>query len=149
MNSRDVIEGIQSYVAADGQTMVVAADGAYLGVLSSDVNHPDSISNPQGNYGSRHSVTSTQNPHSLYGGVHGVYSPYNPHCVQPPQLMINSQSVGLLSVNPHLNGHDLNLILGILLGARYGGKSLQEVMLDSYSQSRATSAWLMSQTLQF
>ncbi len=103
--------------------MVVAADGTYLGVLSSNISHPESICNPQGNYGSIYSTTSTQNPHSMYGGTHGIYSPYNPHCIQPPQLITNQKNVGVLSTNPHLVGqiarHDLNIILGVLLGARY------------------------------
>ncbi len=66
MNGQDIIQSVKSYIALDGQMVVIASDGAYLGVLSSDLSHPESISNPQGNYGSIHSTTSTQNPHSMY-----------------------------------------------------------------------------------
>ncbi|ABA24701.1 hypothetical protein Ava_D0036 [Trichormus variabilis ATCC 29413] len=152
MNSQDIIQGIRAYIALDGQMVIVAADGTYLGIITADVSHPESICNPQGNYGSIYSTTSTQNPNSLYGGAHGIYSPYNPHCVQPPQLIVNNQNAGVISINPHLpqrERHDLNMILGILLGARYSAKSMAEVVLDSYSQNRATSAWLMNQTLGF
>lgn len=153
MNSQDIIQGVRAYIALDGRMIIVAADGTYLGILTGDVSHTESVCNPQGNYGSLHSTTSTQNPHSLYGGSHGIYSPYNPHCIQPPHLIVNQQAVGVLSSNPNLSGqqsrHDLNMILGILLGARCSSKSMAEVVLDSYSQSRATSAWMMSQTLRF
>ncbi|YAG15129.1 hypothetical protein NSTC745_04490 [Nostoc sp. DSM 114161] len=124
MNSQDIIQAIKCYIALDGKMVIVAADGTYLGILSSDVSHPESICNPESSYGSIYSFTSTQNPHSLYGGTHGIYSPYNPHCLQPPQLIANNQNVGVLSTNSHLVGqqerHDLNIILGILLGARWG-----------------------------
>ncbi|QSJ14157.1 hypothetical protein JYQ62_19665 [Nostoc sp. UHCC 0702] len=134
----------------DGRMVVIAADETYLGLLTSDISHPESICNPQGNYGSLHSTTSTQNPHSIYGGMHGLYSPYNPYCLQPPQLIANGQNAGVLSSNQNLpERHDISLIIGILLGARFSTKSTAEIVLDADNQSRATSAWLMSQTLHY
>jgi hypothetical protein len=153
MNGQDIIQSVKSYIALDGQMVVVASDGTNLGVLSSDLSHPESISNPQGNYGNIHSPTSTQNPHSMYGGTYGIYSPYNPYCVQPPQMIVSQQVIGVISTNSNLAGqqprHDMNLILGILLGARCSSKSMAEIVLDAHNQDRATSAWLMSQTLRF
>ncbi len=65
---------------------IYAADGTYLGRLSSNPYMTDSISNPYGRYGSPYSSTSINNPNSRYGSPYSSISPNNPYAPRPPVL---------------------------------------------------------------
>jgi hypothetical protein len=65
---------------------IYAADGTYLGRLSSNPYLTDSISNPYGRYGSPYSSTSINNPYSRYGSPYSSISPNNPFATRPPVL---------------------------------------------------------------
>jgi len=47
---------------------IYTSDGTYMGVYSSDPRGVDSISNPDGIYGSKNSATNIHNPYGTYGG---------------------------------------------------------------------------------
>lgn len=65
---------------------IYAADGTYLGRLSSNPYLSDSISNPYGRYGSPYSSTSVNNPYSRYGSPYSSMSPNNPFATRRPVL---------------------------------------------------------------
>ena len=68
---------------------IIAADGQYLGRLSSNPYDPDSVSNPYGPYGNPYSPTSINNPYSQYGSQFSPISPIspnNPYATKPPVL---------------------------------------------------------------
>ncbi|MEX1118107.1 MAG: hypothetical protein WEB60_04860 [Terrimicrobiaceae bacterium] len=65
---------------------IYAADGTYLGRLSSNPYLADSISNPYGRYGSPYSSTSINNPYSRYGSPFSSMSPNNPFATRAPVL---------------------------------------------------------------
>jgi len=66
---------------------IVAQDGQFLGVLSSNKFDPLSVSNPYGTYGSKYSPTSINNPYSTYGSKYSPLSPTNPYATTPPLLI--------------------------------------------------------------
>jgi hypothetical protein len=74
--------------AIDGVAQLYAADGQFLGVLSSNQYDLNSIFNPNGIYGSTWGIFSIRNPSSLYGSSYGIYSPYNPNSLNPPIIRI-------------------------------------------------------------
>lgn len=88
--------------AIDGQAALCAANGQFLGLVSSVQFHPHSICNPNGMHGSPYHVTSVQNPHGIYGSPHGLYSPYNPHSIQPPVIIYQNQIVLRVTKNPYV-----------------------------------------------
>ncbi len=65
---------------------IIAADGTYLGKLSSNPYDPQSVANPYGKYGSPYSPTSINNPYSQYGSAYSTMSPNNPYAIKPPVL---------------------------------------------------------------
>jgi len=65
---------------------IIAADGTYLGRLSTNRYAADSVSNPNGKYGSPYSPTSINNPHSKYGSAFSTLSPNNPHATRAPGI---------------------------------------------------------------
>jgi hypothetical protein len=69
---------------AAGAPGIYAADGTYLGRLSSNPYDPQSTSNPYGTYGSPYSPTSINNPYSVYGSPYSTMSPNNPYATSPP-----------------------------------------------------------------
>lgn len=153
---------VQQMAALDGQMIITAADGQYLGILSSDLQHPESVLNFNCSYGCPYGMTSTQNPNSVYGGANGIYSPYNPNSIQPPQLLINGQAVIVATMNQNLQSQlpkvDLSLLLGVLLGARYGaGNSysqspqmqLLQMEMEDMARARRDAAWLVSQSYRY
>ncbi|MDH7601220.1 MAG: hypothetical protein QHI38_03630 [Armatimonadota bacterium] len=64
---------------------VYAADGTYLGKLSTNRYDPESISNPYGRYGNPYGNTIT-NPHSKYGSPYSPLSWRNPYATNPPRI---------------------------------------------------------------
>lgn len=92
-----------SYPAYAGSP-IYAADGRYLGILSSNNFHPDSISNEFGLYGSPLSVTSMFNKLSQYGGRFSLLSPFNQYSVNAPIVYLNAQPVAYISINEFIPG---------------------------------------------
>jgi hypothetical protein len=117
----------QDLITLDGQMGLVAQDGNFLGLISSDTNHPNSIINPN-TYGNPYE-NSIYNHNTQYGGQHGLQSPCNSSCLNPPILMdINDKHLALVTRNYNLiaNGLDIidiDFILGILWGLAYQQRS--------------------------
>jgi hypothetical protein len=99
----------QQLIALDGQIGLVAQDGTFLGLISSDTNHPNSIINPN-TYGNRYGQT-IHNQYSQYGGQYGLYSPYNSFCSHPPILInANEQFLAIITRNNYVNTNSLDII---------------------------------------
>lgn len=79
--------------AVDSIAQLWAADGQFLGVLSSNQYDLNSVANPSGFYGGSCGVYSIQNPSGMYGGACGFYSPYNISCMNPPVVLYQNQAV--------------------------------------------------------
>lgn len=84
------------------ESFLLAQDGQFLGILSSNKYQTDSVMNEYGTYGSKYSSTSIFNQYSQYGSRYGFYSPFNPYTSTPPQIILKGQWVGLLSSNTFL-----------------------------------------------
>jgi hypothetical protein len=110
----------QALVALDGQVGLVAQDGNFLGLMSSDTNHPNSIINPN-TYGNPYEDTIC-NQNSQYGGQHGLQSPYNSFCLNPPIMIdVNDKQLALVTRNHNLITNGLDIIdLDFMLGLLYG-----------------------------
>jgi hypothetical protein len=110
----------QDLITLDGQLGLVAQDGIFLGLISSDSNHPNSIINPN-TYGNPYENT-IYNQNSQYGGQHGLQSPYNSSCLNPPILIdINDKHLALATRNYNLITNGLGIIdIYFMLGILYG-----------------------------
>jgi hypothetical protein len=86
----------------NGIAQLWAADGQFLGVISSNRYDPYSISNPRSEYGSFSGIYSIHNADGLYGSSSGIYSPYHPESVNPPLVFFQEQPILVLSKNYHL-----------------------------------------------
>lgn len=64
---------------------IYAADGTYLGKLSSNKYDPESISNPYGKYGNPYG-NNLMNPYSKYGSKYSPESWTNPYAYQAPKV---------------------------------------------------------------
>jgi hypothetical protein len=100
---------LQDLISLDGKLELYAQDGHFLGLLSSDLNDPNSIIN-QKTYGNRHNINSIHYQHGIYGGQYGQHSPYNYCCLYPPTLILQQQCVGLVSKNKHILDRNLTII---------------------------------------
>jgi hypothetical protein len=100
----------QALVALDGQVGLVAQDGNFLGLMSSNINHPNSVINPN-TYANCYGQT-IHNQYSPYGGQYGSYSPYNSYCLNPPILFLieNNQQLALLTRNQYVINNGLDII---------------------------------------
>ncbi|HAA30544.1 MAG TPA: hypothetical protein DCE56_26245 [Cyanobacteria bacterium UBA8553] len=94
----------------DGYGQLWSPSGQFLGLLSSNQRHLNSIINPKGPYGSFYSPSSIQNPQGLYGSPEGIYSPYNPHCINPPVIFFRGQPLLVLTRNLNLYTNGLNIV---------------------------------------
>jgi hypothetical protein len=138
---------LEFLASADGIAQLWAADGQFLGVLSSNQFDPNSISNPN-TYGSFYSYHSIQNPASPYGGACGIYSPYNITCINPPVILYQGQPMLVISKNLTVltNGLsiiDPDLMLSIYTQAAYQHPALihQQTMADLTNTLLQTSAY--------
>jgi hypothetical protein len=105
---------VELFQALDGYGQLWCPSGQYLGRLSSDPHHPNSITNSRGKYGSPYSPTSIHNPQCPYGSPDGFHSPFNPHCRNSPIILYQGQPLlvvtsnfsvftnGLKTVDPYL-----------------------------------------------
>lgn len=82
-----LLAALPSLPAPGGPPAIVARDGQFLGVLSSNRYDSLSVSNPYGQYGSKYSSTSIHNPYSVYGSKYSSLSPNNPYATSPPILV--------------------------------------------------------------
>lgn len=97
-------------VSVNGVAQLWAADGQFLGVLSSNLYDPNSISNPHANYGGSHGIYSIRNLYGLYGSQYGVYSPYNNFCINPPVVFYQNQPVLMVTKNSYVISNGLPII---------------------------------------
>jgi hypothetical protein len=84
------------------ESFLLAQDGQFLGMLSSNRYQIDSVLNEYGSYGSKYSSTSIFNQYGNYGSRFGQYSAFNPYASNPPQVIYRGQWVGYLSTNTFL-----------------------------------------------
>ena len=101
---------IEVFQLLDDQGQLWSPSGQFLGRLSSQAEHINSIINPEGDYGSPYSLISIHNPQSQYGGEKGEYSPFNPNCQNPPIVFYQSQPLFILSNNFNLYTNGLKVI---------------------------------------
>jgi hypothetical protein len=91
----------------DGQAALLANDGTYLGLVSSNSITADSICNPIGQYGSRISSRSVRNTIGTYGSSISSESAYNAITSTPPMIirLTDGARLGYLTKNQILPGH--------------------------------------------
>lgn len=86
-----------------GESFLVAADGQFLGLLSSNKYMTDSVMNEYGSYGSKYSSTSIFNQYSQYGSQYSQLSAFNQYTQTPPRIFLRGVMIGFLSVNGYVN----------------------------------------------
>lgn len=96
--------GMYTIENIDGKASLFGQDGQYLGLISTDQSHPDSVCNPNGIHGSIYSPVSVRNRTGSYGSDYHWYSPYNPTTLNPPVIVIDWLGIGLLTKNVALPG---------------------------------------------
>ena len=84
-----------------GESFLVAADGQFLGMLSSNRYKTDSVMNEYGGYGSKYSSTSIFNTYSQYGSEYSQLSAFNPYTQTPPRIFLRGNLVGYLTANQY------------------------------------------------
>lgn len=84
--------------------LVIAEDGTYLGVFSSNTFDPESICNPYGLYGSKYGLNSIWNTYGLYGSNYGLYSAFNEYSISPPMIVVDGRVMGYLTTNRYKVG---------------------------------------------
>ncbi len=86
-----------------GESFLVAADGQFLGILSSNKYMTDSVMNEYGSFGSKYSSTSIFNQYSQYGSQYNLLSPFNQYTQTPPRIFLRGVMIGYLTVNRYVN----------------------------------------------
>lgn len=104
------------YDYIDGSSYLVAYDGQYLGIISSNAYLSDSIMNPYGSYGSQYATNSIFNPYGTYGSVYNSYSATNPYTTTPPVIVLSTiygdVAIAYLTKNQYLtNAIDPDLLV--------------------------------------
>lgn len=85
----------------DGEAILIAHDGTYLGLISSNQYDSQSIINPYGSYGSKYASKSIMNQYGSYGGEYASKSPFNKYTSTPPRIYLDNQFIGYLTVNAY------------------------------------------------
>ena len=94
---------------------IVAANGQFLGVITTNSYDPKSILNEYGDYGSEYSEHSIFNEYGEYGGEYGEYSPFNEFTYTPPKIYTKDHKWAYLTVNRALRPRiDPHWLIGIL-----------------------------------
>lgn len=83
---------------------IMAADNAFLGVLDSNANNPESICSKYGNHGNEYSSSSIFQKYGNYGSEFSDISAYNRNARKPPILVFNGQFMGYVTKNRNLQG---------------------------------------------
>lgn len=94
--------GNSAFDLLDGNAYLVAADGEYLGLISSNRFDSDSITNEYGTYGSKYSTTSILNQYGEYGSKYSTKSAFNKYTQNPPQIIYQGSFYAYLTVNKYL-----------------------------------------------
>lgn len=89
------------------ESFLLAADGNFLGKLSTSRYDCESISNPYGRYGSKYSSSSIWNQYGRYGSKYSTLSPFNTYAVNPPIIYFKGIQYGFLTSNPYRYGKKL------------------------------------------
>lgn len=98
----------------DGRAFLLASDGTYLGVVSSNRFMGDSICNQFGKYGNPFSSLSVRNEFAPYGNPFSSKSAYNEFTSSPPAIVLGERIVGYLTKNTVLaGGVDPDLLFAI------------------------------------
>lgn len=96
--------------------IIIAQDGQFLGVISSNSFSSDSIANTFGRYGSSFSSTSIYNEFGTYGSNYSSLSPWNPYASQPPLLVRSGRFLGYLTANlsyvPRISPAEVSVCIG-------------------------------------
>ena len=88
----------------DGNATLIAKDGTYLGIVTSNPFKSDSIMNQFGAFGSQFALKSIFNPFGTYGSKFALYSPYNQFTITPPIIYYkNGEALGYLTKNSLLS----------------------------------------------
>tara|TARA_Y100001936_G_scaffold226575_2_gene246078 strand:+ start:12576 stop:12902 length:327 start_codon:yes stop_codon:yes gene_type:complete len=83
---------VASSTSAEPPILVDKRTGYYLGKITSNQNDPDSISNPNGRYGSKYSKDSINNPNGKYGNFQSNDSLNYPYATNKP-IMLNRENL--------------------------------------------------------
>lgn len=87
-----------------GGASIIAHDGTFLGLVSSDVEDERSIANPFSEWGDPTATESIFNPNGPYGSFDSELSPFHPTTGTPPRLERDGETIGSLTVNPNFRG---------------------------------------------
>ena len=88
----------------DGLATLIADDGTYLGVTSSNRYQSESVCNEYGPHGSSYGQDSVRNEYSAYGSPYRSGSAYNPYTSNPPGIYLGGRAIGYLTKNDYLTG---------------------------------------------
>lgn len=88
----------------NGYATLIADDGTYLGVISSNRYQNESVCNEYGPHGSPYRQDSVRNEYSAYGSPYRSGSAYNPYTSNPPRIYLNGRAIGYLTKNDFLAG---------------------------------------------
>ncbi len=88
----------------DGRATLLAADGTYLGIISSNQYQHESVCNSYGPHGSPYRQKSVRNEYGIYGSEYFSGSIYNPYTSSPPRIYLNGKKIGYLTKNSFLSG---------------------------------------------
>lgn len=121
---------LQDLIALDGKLELYAQDGRFLGLLSSDINDPNSIINPH-TYGNSSYINSIHYQHGIYGGQYGQHSPYNRQCSCPPVIVSQQQYLAIVTKNKRAYLDDLIIIDPDEIVSAYTGLLAQRVARNS------------------
>ena len=83
----------------DGRAILIASDGTYLGVVSSNRFGADSVCNEFGGHGSPFAAESVRNEFGAYGSPFASMSAYNQFTSTPPAIVLDGAVVGYLTKN--------------------------------------------------
>lgn len=106
-------------IQIDGLATLWSYNNQFLGIISSDSYHPESIANEHGSYGNPYSPTSIFNNFGVYGSQWGIFSPYNSNALHPPAIIYQSQIVAIVTVNNRLYSDRTLIINPDLLRSAY------------------------------
>lgn len=102
-----------------GESFLVAADGQFLGILSSNRFLTESVMNEYGTYGSLYSSTSIFNKYCCYGSEYNPLSPFNRYSNTPPRIFLRGTLVGYLTINQYIgNGLDPHKLFDFIIANR-------------------------------
>lgn len=89
---------------ARGESFLLASDGEFLGLLTTNRFNTDSICNMYGQYGSRYAAKSIWNEYGRYGSQYSLLSPNNPYSLRPPRIILRGRDIGFLTCNEYKLG---------------------------------------------